>query len=811
MCARSITLDSFYSLFPLAKIERPQGPAYGLWGGSMTYKIAARNVVRAVSLGAVSYLALSLDFASGQKAFAQSLPPVTVDAPTQQQRARPAARRTQPSTSRVQRRVAAPAPRRVEPVPYPTPSTGALGAPPAPYAGGQVATGSQLGFLGNRGVMNTPFNQTSYTAQTIQNQQARTVGDVLLNDPSVRMKTPSGNGIDGAYIRGFYYDSGDYSMNGLYGLAPFYSTSANYLERVEVLKGPGVLLNGMPPAGAVGGSINLVTKSAPDYDITQLTTRYISKSQVGALVDVARRYGENKEFGIRFNGGGGGGQTAFDRQTDQVGNAVLNMDYRGERVRFSTDLGYQAENLNPPLRFLTFTTSPPFATTIPVPALPKPGTNYMPDWATWKPRDAFAMARGEADLTESVTAYGAIGYHKSEIDYTYPSPRITAANGAWTAAPFNGRDVYDNYAGEVGVRASVDTGPVNHLVTVNYSAFERDYSSFGRAGAAVNSNLYNPVAIPYPNFTTVAQNLESQTKLSSVGIADTMSMFNNRLQFIVGARRQTAGADSLNRLTGIPSSVEVPTWSPGYAVIVKPLENIALYANYIEGLKAPEVVVGSQTYSNVGDILPPAQTKQMEAGVKIDMGRITATASVFDITSPNAIAVPVPGRLPARQLSGEQRNRGMELYVFGEVTPAIRVLGGVTLIDGEVVRQSTSVGAFIFNYNGKRPVGVSAVNINFGTEWDTPFLNGLTLTSRVIYTSESFANDANTQELPAWTRVDLGARYTFLSPWNGKPIVIRANVENVFNEAYWNSYRTVSSAVSLGAPRTYLLSTTFNF
>ena len=133
----------------------------------MTYEVAARNVVRAVSLGAVSYLALSLDFASGSKAFAQSnLPPVTVDAPGQQ-RARPAAPRSQTSTSRVQRRVAAPAPRRAEPVPYVTPSTGTLGSPPAPYAGGQVASGGSLGLLGNRGVMDTPFNQTSYTAELI--------------------------------------------------------------------------------------------------------------------------------------------------------------------------------------------------------------------------------------------------------------------------------------------------------------------------------------------------------------------------------------------------------------------------------------------------------------------------------------------------------------------------------------------------------------------------------------------------------------------------------------------------------------------
>ncbi len=106
---------------------------------------------------------------------------------------------------------------------------------------------------------------------------------------------------------------------------------------------------------------------------------------------------------------------------------------------------------------------------------------------------------------------------------------------------------------------------------------------------------------------------------------------------------------------------------------------------------------------------------------------------------------------------------------------------------------------------------MSRINVNFGAEWDTPFVRDLTLTGRVVYTSKQYANDANTQELPSWTRVDIGARYTMTSPWNGKPIVFRANVENVFNEGYWTAYRTVSSAVSLGAPRTYLASTTFNF
>jgi iron complex outermembrane receptor protein len=691
--------------------------------------------------------------------------------------------------------------------PHPTINrNSSIGSPP-PYAGGQVATGGRLGLIGSRSVMDTPFNQTSYTAKTIQDQQARTIADVVANDPSVRVKTPPGNGIDGLYIRGFYHDSGDYALNGLYGIAPFHSTSANFVERVEVLKGPGALLNGMPPAGAIGGSINLVTKMAPSYDITQLTATYQSSSLFGLNADVSRRFGQNKELGIRFNGGYRKGATAYDRQTDEFGDAVLNVDYETERARFSVDVGYQAQDLNPPLRFLTLATTT-------VPPVPRPGINYVPEWTTWKPKDTFVTARGEVDVTKNVTLFGAFGYHRASVDYIMTSPTITSISGAWQAAAFNGTDVYDNHTSEAGVRATFDTGPVNHQVTVNHSAVDRQYSSSARGFTPIRSNLYNPAEVPFPaSFPINANAIETRTQLSSIGFADTMSILDKRIQLIVGARRQTASTESVNFITPANNaSVERSIWSPAFAAIFKPVENVSLYANYIEGLKAAEVVVGVTSYSNVGEILPTYQTKQKEVGVKVDFGRITATLSAFEINNPNWVAVPVVGQpRPAKKLSGEQLNRGVELYAFGELTPAIRVLGGVTYIDGEVVNGASSSGATVTNFSGKTPVGVSEINLNVGAEWDTPFLRNLTLTGRIIYTSEQFANEANTLELDAWTRVDVGARYTFVSPWNGKPIVVRGNIENVFNEAYWNAYRTVSNAVSLAAPRTYLVSTTFNF
>jgi len=782
--------------------------------------VASRPLVRAVLLGAVSLLALSLSFPSSQRVYAQgTLPPVTVDAP--KPKPRQTTQRSQSSRGdRAQRRAASVAPRSVAPVPYLTPSTGTLGAPPAAYAGGQVATGGSLGLLGNRGVMDTPFNQTNYTAELIKNQQARTIRDVLANDPSVRVVQAAGGGADTLFIRGFYYDSGDLGLNGLYGIAPYYSTGANFVERVEVLKGPSAVLNGMTvggtgatSAGAVGGSINLLTKHAADVDITQLTGTYVSKSQFGEQIDVSRRYGEHKEWGIRLNNTYSNGNTPWNRQNDEFGNVALGLDYRGENARVAVDLGYQADVLNPPMRFFSVG-----STIIPPP--PKAGLNFQVPWAYYKPTDFFTTVRGEVDVTDWMTAYAAFGYHDSNINYAYPSPIISnAVPGATTSppgafqlgglrsTPLQGKETFETYAGEAGVRINADTGPVNHAVNVGYSINDRTYTQRVQTPTpgpgTIYWNLYTePTNIAQPTFGTTAANQLTNVDLWSVGVSDTMSLWNKRLQFTVGVRRQTAGSSVTNYLTPASSRPEqdMSVWTPAYAIVVKPIENISLYANYIEGLQTPVVVAG--TFSNVGTVFPPGQTKQVEAGIKIDAGRITTTMSGFDISQPSIVSVAgVP--LPSQQLNGRQRNRGVELNVFGEVTPAIRVLGGIAFIHG--VQENATLPA----NNGKDAIGVPVMNANFGVEWDPFFLRDLTLTGRVIYTSSQYVDLANTVALPDWTRFDIGARYTFTSPWNGKPIVVRANIENLFNKAYWAS--AYSGVITLGAPRTYLLSTTFNF
>ena len=73
------------------------------------------------------------------------------------------------------------------------------------------------------------------------------------------------------YIRGFASAIGDVSFGGLYGISPYYRVSPEMFERIDVLKGPSALLNGMPPGGSVGGSVNLVPKRAGDDPLARLT------------------------------------------------------------------------------------------------------------------------------------------------------------------------------------------------------------------------------------------------------------------------------------------------------------------------------------------------------------------------------------------------------------------------------------------------------------------------------------------------------------------------------------------------------------
>lgn len=121
------------------------------------------------------------------------------------------------------------------------------------YSGGQVATGGRMGFLGDKDFMETPFSTITYTDKYIADQQAKDIQEVISKtDPTVFTSGIAGEALESYSIRGLPSDVGDVTVNGLAGMAGYYRSSPEMFERVEVLKGPSALLNGMPPKGSAG-------------------------------------------------------------------------------------------------------------------------------------------------------------------------------------------------------------------------------------------------------------------------------------------------------------------------------------------------------------------------------------------------------------------------------------------------------------------------------------------------------------------------------------------------------------------------------
>jgi len=671
------------------------------------------------------------------------------------------------------------------------PSTAMLDNLPPAYAGGQVATGGQVGLLGNRDVMDTPFSTTNYTAKTIQDQQARSIADVIDNDPSVRNIWSSSSYTNQFFIRGFPVFNDDVAFNGLYGLMPRQIISPEIAERVEIFKGPNALLNGMSPSGTIGGGINIVSKRATDEPITQLTSTYASDAQFGGQLDVGRRFGDDKQFGLRFNGAYRDGDTAVDHQSQRLGVAALGADYRGDRLRLSLDVGYQNQRFDSGLSQIMV------AANAKVPDAPNASHNFAEKWGYVTTKDVFGMVRGEYDVTEDVTVFAAFGARDSDQQSVGSTTTILNEDGDLTgfksSFPFYQRAL----SAEVGARARVEMGAMHHELSLVGTTL-RMTQGFGFVfGDAVNSNIFHPDFSSDPDFGHVNTGKSADTALNSIALADVMNFVDDRIQLTVGVRLQQVKVDNFDTTTGDKTAAyDEYAVTPALGILVKPWQNVSLYANYIEGLA--QGGTAPLTTVNAGEVSEPFRTKQYEVGVKWDLGTVTTTLAAFQITQPSAFTDAATNTF---QTDGKQRNRGLELSAYGEVIEGVRLLGGITLLDGKLVKTADGTN------NGNTAIGVPTVQFNMGGEWDTPFIPGLTLTGRVIYTSSQYLDAANNQKIPDWTRLDLGARYTV--DIRNTAVTIRGDVENVLGSDYWSS--TGGGYLALGAPRTFLLSTSVNF
>nr|WP_150583104.1 TonB-dependent receptor [Pseudomonas fluorescens] len=679
----------------------------------------------------------------------------------------------------------------------PTSILGASGSADADvYAGGQVARRGSQGLLGSKDFMETPFSMTSYTSEAVKNQQARTLGDVIASDPSVRATNPAGGRYEQFTIRGFSLFNSDVAYNGLYGVLPTYSIDMEMADRVDIIKGPSQLINGISPRGSVGGGINVVPKRATDAPITSFTGSYASDSQVGGAVDVARRFGEGNQFGLRFNGVKQSGDTEWDHQNVDREMAVLGLDFRGERLRLSTDIGRTERDTDAPQERVQVNANAK------VPDASDVRHNYAQPWSQASTNDTFGTVNGEFDVSDSVMVYGGVGARKSNHDFLRHAVAVTNDAGDFSVLPRDFTRDENVRTATAGVRNWFHTGPVSHEVNLAASYFYMDFENGGARYAAAPSNLYDPVQTPTPGRATRQDaKVYTENRFSGVALSDTLGFFDDRLLLTLGARWQRVKVDDWSDNVKGDTAYDEEKVSPSGGILFKATDKLSLYANYMEGLSQGKIA--PSTSVNEDEIFPPFISRQVEVGAKYDAGAFALTAAVFRIKQP---AYETNATTRVFGPNGKRENTGVELSVFGEPLPGFRLLGGVMYIDSELAE--TTNGSF----DGNRAPATPEYNVNLGAEWDVPNVQGLTLTSRGMYSSSQYLDQSNNKEIDAWERFDVGARYAFKV--EQKNITLRANIENVADKRYWSSAGASDDSepgLTLATPRTYLLSATVDF
>lgn len=673
------------------------------------------------------------------------------------------------------------------------------------YLDGQVANGGRLGMLGEQNAMDVPFSIIGYTSKLIQDQQAKTITDVVSNDAGVQPVQGYGNYAETYRIRGLKFDGDDMTLSGLSGVVPRQVMDTAMLERVEIFKGANALLNGAASSG-VGGMINLEPKRAEDTPTANVGVDYTSDSQVGGSLDLGRRFGDDNQFGARVNLVHREGEAAVENDKRRTTLAAIGLDYRGERLRSSFDFGYQKKTFH----------GGPMGINIKgvdfIPRLPGNTHNYTQKWAYSDIENEFGMLRMEYDIVDKWTAYASLGaQHAHEIGL-YSASKLIDREGNATAGRLDTNRYIDTASGMAGIRGEFATGFVSHKVNVGYSAkTQNDKTAWRMSNSADNPlvNIYDTQQVPPPPSSSSGGKggdyydplTSGRTRTQGWLLSDTLGVLDDTLLFTAGARHQKVVVRNYDKITGLqtPDTFDDSRWMPTYGLVYKPWDVISLYANHTEALQPGGRAPNSA--KNYGATVGIIHSKQNEVGVKADFGRVGGSLALFEIKMPSAVL----DSNGYYGLNGEQRNRGIEFNIFGEPLYGLRLNASATWLDAELSKTEKGLN------DGKEAIGVPGFYAVLGAEYDIKPIDGLTATARLNHSGSQYADQANTKKIDSYTTLDLGVRYRLALNENQNQMTVRAGVDNVTDENYWSGADDLGVYLFRGEPRTFKVSVGYEF
>lgn len=647
---------------------------------------------------------------------------------------------------------------------------------------GYKASRSATGTKTDTALIDTPVSVQVVTREVMDEQQVLTIADAVKNVSGVYTRQgPDGNTMDSFNIRGFQVHSyGGSYMDGVKDFSRAPKETAG-LERVEVLKGPAAIMYGRIEPG---GMINRVSKKPQADQFTKIQQQLGSHQYLRTTIDTNGLLSSDGEWLYRVNIAGEDSE-GFKDDTDN------------RRIYLAPQISWQATE-NTAIRT---------------------GVEYQKNNRSWaQTYGTIGDINGPVDIPISTNLHDKDDYYKDDSLSWYFSwshdfnenwqlqQRITYVDRSSKAegSSLTGADLSGNYnrtywgwedeeaqigSTNIDLTGKIQTGNINHTLLVGIDYFDEDYDSGGWAfgGTTQVSNIHNPNRddAPYDLNHTVNTYWYTNENTGAY-LQDQMSMLDDKLHFMIGARYDDADYFNFYGAAGSGSNDKQTTWRGG--VLYKITPSASIYTSYVEGFGASNVV-GEYKFD-------PQTSNQYEVGTKIEITpEIGFTIAAFRLIKDN-LTMADPADITRVILAGEATSEGIELDINGQLTENWKVTASYAYTDVRYTRSD--------RFQGER---LHSVPRNGARLWHSyKFADtGWQVGGGVEYRSERLGVQRGSNPalypymMDEYTLLDLMVAYEF-NIYN-LPVKAQLNVSNATDETYFPSTYGSMSRIAQGTPR----------
>ncbi|HAG83295.1 MAG TPA: TonB-dependent siderophore receptor, partial [Cyanobacteria bacterium UBA12227] len=262
------------------------------------------------------------------------------------------------------------------------------------------------------------------------------------------------------------------------------------------------------------------------------------------------------------------------------------------------------------------------------------------------------------------------------------------------------------------------------------------------------------------------------------------------LKLVLGGRLDIVNQKRDDFVDSTTSEQDNDAFSPRVGIVYQPIEPISLYASFSRSFNPVET---GTTLAN-GDIAEPERGTQYEVGIKADFleGRLSSTLAFYELTRSNVLTPDRTNPFASIQ-TGEQRSRGIELDVAGEILPGWRVIASYAYTDAEITEDNQFEP-------GNRLINVPESSASLWTTYEIQqgSLKGLGFGLGFRFVGEREGDLENSFTLPNYFRTDAALYY------KRNNLRVAVNLYNLFDIEYFEAAQFGRAGIFPGSPFTVL-------